>query len=144
MNVGDVVFEVSTNDVALQARLTAAGAKPAKIFCADRIATTAAEKKELRNATGADAAEMESGAVQIVCRERGIGCATVRVISDPANEDLPLDFNKFLKPDKSLDMGKLFLTAAMSPKKMGGLMELQKKTKVAAQRLAEVLIKVIE
>lgn len=144
LSIGDVIFEVSPVAPGMQEKLVAAGAKPAKIFCADRIASTAVEKKKLREQTSADAAEMESGAVQAVCRELSIPCATVRVISDAANEDLPVDFNDYLKPDKTVDMARLFFTAAMSPKKMAGLMELQKKTKLAAERLGEVLVKIIE
>jgi hypothetical protein len=104
--------------------------KPAKFFCADRIATTVAEKKKLRHETGADAVEMESAAIHAVCRERNIPCATIRVISDTASEDLPLDFNALAKPDKNLDYGKLFLAIAKSPGKIGALMQLQKKTKI--------------
>jgi adenosylhomocysteine nucleosidase len=141
LKIGEVVFEIS--DFKIRNRLLAAGAKPAKFFCAGQIATTVAEKRKLRDETGADAAEMESGAVRAVCRERGISCATVRVISDAANDDLPLDFNRFLKADKSVDMGKLFLAVAKSPGKIGSLMELQKKTKFAAEQLAAVLEKII-
>lgn len=148
LKIGDVIFEIPTdggNDgyAAVRAKLAEGGARPAKIFCADRIATTAKEKQKLREKTGADAAEMESGAVQAVCRERGIRCVTVRVISDTADEDLPLDFNKFLNEDKSVDMSKLMMAVAKAPWKMGAMMALQKNTKLAAQRLAEALARVV-
>jgi adenosylhomocysteine nucleosidase len=142
LQIGDVVFE--TDNEPLRAKLLAADAKPVKIFCANKIAVTAGEKKALRDQTGADAAEMESAAVQAVCRERGVPCATVRVISDTANEDLPLDFNQFLTSEMKVDMNKLMLAVATKPWKMGAMMKLQQNTKLAAQRLAEVLIKIIE
>jgi hypothetical protein len=64
------------------------------------------------------------------------------VISDTANEDLPLDFNALAKPDKNLDFGKLAWAIAKSPGKIGALMELQKKTKFAAEQSPEVLTKI--
>jgi nucleoside phosphorylase len=141
LKIGEIIFEAS--DETLHSKLLAVGARPAKFFCADRIATTVAEKKKLRAETGADAVEMESAAIHAVCREHGIPCATVRVISDTANEDLPLDFNALAKPDKNLDLGKLFLAIAKSPGKIGALLQLQKRTKFAAEQLAEVLAKII-
>ena len=148
LKLGEIVFEIGNQseplDVGCYEKLVAAGAKPAKFFCADRIATTIAEKKKLRDGTGADAVEMESAAIHAVCAERGIPCATVRVISDTANENLPLDFNALAKPDKNLEFGKLFFAVAKSPGKIGALLELQKKTKFAAERLAEVLSKILQ
>jgi adenosylhomocysteine nucleosidase len=157
LKIGDVVFELpltpslSSSDgerVAqpgeeLSAKLLAAGAKPVKFFCTDRIATTVAEKKTLREQTGADAVEMESAAIHAVCAEKNIPCATVRVVSDTADEALPLDFNALAKADKSLDFGKLAWAIARSPGKIGALMALQKKTQLAAQQLAEVLSKIL-
>src|SRR5271169_2155620 len=43
LKLGDVVFELSTLNSQLSTRLLASGAKPAKFFCADHIATTVAE-----------------------------------------------------------------------------------------------------
>ena len=141
LNVGDVVF--MTGYSALEERLANADAKLASFFTAPRIATTAAEKNKLRAETGADVVEMESGTILAVCRESRIPCAMVRAISDTAREDLPLDFNALSKPDQSLNYGKLFLTVAKSPKKIGTLMQLKKKTQFAAEQLAVVLARFI-
>ena len=138
LTAGSVVFE--TSDADLAARLTAAGATPARILCTDRVAVTVAEKSELRKTTGADAVEMESAAIQAVCREMSLPCATVRVISDTASEDLPLDFNQLYRPDMTLDFGKLGWTIAKAPWKIGGLLHLQKRCQLAAAKLAAVLV----
>ena len=142
LKIGDVVFELGTRNSELETQLLAAGAKPTKFFCADRIATTIAEKKRLREQTGADAVEMESATIHAICTEKKIPCATVRVISDTAHEGLPLDFNALSKPDRSIDFGKLAWAIAKSPGKIPALMQLQKKTKFAAEQLAAVLAKV--
>ena len=146
LKVGDVVFEPpvpAVNYQKLTEALLQAGASPAKFSCADRIATTVAEKRALRAETGADAVEMESAAIHAVCRERGLPCATVRVISDTANEDLPLDFNALSRPDQSLDLGKLAWAIARSPGKIPDLMALRKKSRFAAERLAAVLGEIV-
>ena len=86
---------------------------------------------------------MESAAILDICRERQFPCAMLRVISDTAGEDLPLDFNALSKPDKSLDFVKLLLAVARSPHKIGALLKLQQKTSLAARKLADALEKVI-
>jgi adenosylhomocysteine nucleosidase len=138
---GAVLFE--TAQVPLAEKLLAAGARRAKFLCAHRVAVTAIEKKHLRETTGADVVEMESEAIQNLCREQGIPCATVRVISDAADEDLPLDFNRLYRPDMTLDFGKLAFTLLKSPGKISALMRLQKRCQFAATQLANVLVKVL-
>jgi hypothetical protein len=86
---------------------------------------------------------MESGVIRAICRERGVPSATVRVISDAANEDLPLDFNRFMSEEQSLSVGRLGLSVAASPWKIGALLQFQKQIRLAAERLARVLVTVL-
>jgi adenosylhomocysteine nucleosidase len=139
--IGDVIF--STNDLALGNLLRESGAVPAKFFCADRVAITALEKEKLRHKTNADAVEMESEIIHTICREREISCATVRVISDVANEDLPLDFNALMTHEQKISLGKLAVALTKSPKTIPRLLQLQRNTRLGARRLSEILEKLL-
>jgi nucleoside phosphorylase len=99
----------------------------------------AQEKRGLRQASGADAVEMESAHIRGICREAGIPSATVRVILDRADEDLPMDFNQLMNADYSLSFTKLALLLIRSPGKIKQLLALQKQSRDAAERLAVVL-----
>jgi len=139
---GTVVFSVDA-ETGLEAPLLAAGARSARFHCADRVATTAAEKRALWQATGADAVEMESQIICECCRKGTIPSGTVRVILDTASEDLPLDFNEMMTADHRMDYAKLAMTLVKSPGKMSALLRLQKQSGEAAARLADVLNQVL-
>ncbi|MEO8327578.1 MAG: hypothetical protein ABI618_17130, partial [Nitrospirota bacterium] len=64
----------------------------------DRVLTQASQKRIVGERTGAVAVDMESGAIGQVATQYGIPFLIVRAISDGINEDLPVDFNMFLKP----------------------------------------------
>jgi adenosylhomocysteine nucleosidase len=142
LKLGDVLFDADA-ETGISELLQQARAKPAKFHCAPRVATTVAEKTALRQSTGADAVEMESGVIREICRKKKIPSATIRVISDAAYDDLPLDFNALMTADDTLSFPKLALALIKSPGKIPLLMQLQKNTRLAAQKLADVLAKLL-
>lgn len=143
LQVGDVLFEGTTIPVLLEAKLRSAGARPAKFFCADRVATTAAEKSALRTRTDADGVEMESRVIREACLARGLACVTLRAISDAAHEDLPLDFNALMTPEDNLSFSRLAGAILKAPQKIPALMRLGRNSAQAAEQLARVLSAVL-
>lgn len=141
LTLGSVLFSCD-NAPHLQPKLLAAGARAGQFHCSNRVASTAAEKRALWDFTHADAVEMESQIICNICREQQIPCATIRVILDTASEDLPLDFNFLMTADQQMDYRKLAFSLAKSPSKIAALLRLQKLSKAAAAKLADVLLKI--
>lgn len=139
---GQILFETDAASP-LRATLLAAGLQPARFLCADRILVTPAEKADQWRRTAADAVEMESEAIQAVCRNAGIPCATVRVISDDSEESLPLDFNRFMTANQRFNYAALGWTLIRSPSKIAELLRFQRRLRPATERLAQVLQRLI-
>ncbi len=135
LKIGDVLYDQDF-DAGFAEKLDVLGARPGTFHCSTRVAVTVAEKAELRRTTGADAVEMESSVIRTLCRERKIPSATIRVISDTANEDLPLDFNLLMTSQQKISLPKLMFALVRSPQKVPRLMHLQSNTRVAARNLA--------
>jgi nucleoside phosphorylase len=133
-----VVFSAD-KETGWESGLLASGAQPARFHSVERVATTAAQKSELRQATGADAVDMESQIICALCREQAIPSAIVRIILDTADTDLPLDFNQFLTADQQVDTAKLARSVLFSPGKVRALLRLQQDGKAAAEKLGQVL-----
>jgi adenosylhomocysteine nucleosidase len=138
LKLGDIVFDEDAQ-CGLAEKLKRLGAVPGRFHCSARIAVTVREKNALWQSTGADAVEMESLVMRNICREYKIPSATVRVISDLSNEDLPLDFNTVATPDLQLDFTKLILKILRHPQSIPHLLRFQKQTAAAAHKLAETL-----
>lgn len=115
------------------------GAVPARFYCHRRVAITAAEKRVLWQQSGADAVEMESSVIRTICREFKVPSATIRVISDDAMHDLPLDFNALMTSEDRINYLKLLWTICKRPSRIFRLMEFQQQTLAAARRLGGVL-----
>lgn len=136
---GAVLFDADEPFPIPVARLKNAGAFPACFHCAKRVVATAAEKSALHREIGADAVEMESAVIRAACRAAGVPSATVRVISDAADEDLPLDFNQFMTTEGDMNYARLAWAVVKSPSKIGELRRFQQRILLAAENLAVAL-----
>ena len=82
---------------------------------------------------------MESAHIRQACREVGVASLTVRVISDAAKEDLPLDFNKFMTSDQRMNFPRLMLELIKCPRTVPRLLRFQGQINHAAHVLAQAL-----
>lgn len=138
LKCGTVIFD-REEELYLAESLKALGALPATFHCANRIITTALEKGELRRQTRADAVEMESAIIRTACRKAVVPCSTVRVISDAAQEDLPLDFNALMSANDQINWWRFAREVAGRPTVIPRLLAFQRQTRTAARNLGRVL-----
>jgi len=110
------------------------------VLSLDRVAITAAEKGKLRASTQAAVVEMESAAVARKAREWEIPFGCVRAVSDVAQENLPLDFNRYRDADGRFSRARIALAAVGHPfTVLPGLIRLDRNCRLAAERLGEFL-----
>lgn len=136
--LGQVLFDDAQGG-RFKNQLAHLGAQAGRFIHSDRVVVTTQEKAQLREKSGGDAVEMESSAIVPACHERGIPVIVLRVISDTATEDLPMDFNRFSRPDGSLSMPRLLLGIAKAPSTIPELIRFQGRLKQAAKNLATTL-----
>jgi adenosylhomocysteine nucleosidase len=141
---GTVIFDRATTGLSWVPQLESLGARPALFASIDRVVTTAKEKAALRATSGCDAVEMESEAIREACAARGLECVTLRVISDAADDDLPLDFNLITGPDGRLNSTRLTGAILRAPWKIPALLRLGRNSALAARGLAHVLSAILK
>ncbi len=71
-------------------------ARRAKIASGDQFISDGAVKARLVQTFGAEACEMESGAIAHVCFSNGVKCAVIRAISDSTDGAHHMEFTEFL------------------------------------------------
>ena len=138
LKFGTVVYEQDF-DAGFGPELEDLGAAPAKFHCHRRVAITVEEKAALWRETGADVVEMESSVIRTICREFRIPSATIRVISDDATQELPLDFNALMTSQDRINYLKLLGAVLSRPGRIPKLIEFQRQTLEAARKLGSVL-----
>lgn len=110
-----------------------------KIHSASKVAVTPNSKARLRETTNADAVDMETESIRLIAKEHGIPMVAIRVISDPYDESLPLDFNQFMSDEGRMRYSRLAYHIIRHPSSVPKLMKFQRKVQYAAQKLGENL-----
>lgn len=111
---------------------------PGPLMSVDRVVGGAAEKRALR-ASGAMAVEMEAAAVSEAAKARGAPFYCVRVVSDEAGQDLPLDFNRFRNRDGRISKARVVAGVLQHPGRIPALIKLDRSANRASRALGEFL-----
>ena len=109
-----------------------------KVHTSHLVATTKEDKRKLRVQTGAVAVEMEADAVRYKANEWGVPFGCVKVVSDTAQVDMPLDFNRYRSVSGDFSRMRIALAAMARPfTVMPRLMELDRNCKRASEALGD-------
>jgi adenosylhomocysteine nucleosidase len=109
-----------------------------RLLSVDRVAVTQAEKAALFTSGGA-AVEMEAGAVAAVAGSLGLPFYCVRVVSDTACEELPLDFNRYRDRAGRFSRALIALAAAARPWAIPRLIRFDRNSRRASITLGDFL-----
>jgi adenosylhomocysteine nucleosidase len=110
-----------------------------RLLTAPRVVAGAAEKRRLREETGALAVDMESAAVARSAATAGVPMMALRAITDGADESLPLDFELCFDSHGQFHPARLMGLLARRPFALGGLIRLGRHSLQAGRALASFL-----
>jgi adenosylhomocysteine nucleosidase len=108
-----------------------------KFLVSGRVVSTAEEKQAL--SSSGDAVDMESLYVLAAASQRGIRSLAIRAISDAADSNMPLDFDKVFSDRGDVSVAKVVGQLVRKPGRLPGLLRLANESEHAANTLAHFL-----
>lgn len=105
-----------------------------KFVSTDRVVGITRDKREFAESTNAIGLDMESAALAAEAQRAQVPFLIIRSVSDLLDEDLPLDFNLFLRPTGWI---KGIGTVLAAPSCLWGLGRFRRQSAAAAQALTE-------
>jgi adenosylhomocysteine nucleosidase len=140
---GDSASEELSVDVTLHEQAFKLGAICSNcLLTTDRVLVKADQKKEC--SSRAQLVDMESFEIIKQALAWGARGIVVRAISDTANEDLPIDFNQTVSPEKQISIPKVLLQLAKNPFALPALLRFGKQSRKAAESLAVFLDRYVQ
>lgn len=111
-------------------------------YSADHVIALASEKRELGRR--ADAVEMESAKVLYEAAAFGAKGISIRGISDRADQDLPIDFNRVMTSAGEVSIPRVLGEVVRHPLSAAALVSFAQQGRVAAEKLAAFLDRYVE
>jgi adenosylhomocysteine nucleosidase len=87
---------------------------------------------------GPAAVDLETAVYARIAARRGIPYLAVRAVLDPAEEELPLDFNLCRRADGRVSRGQVMRRTVFRPRRFGELVRLRRRVQFCSQRLADL------
>jgi adenosylhomocysteine nucleosidase len=141
-SLSDGLVHRSDEKLLMLARKTLGGeASFGSVAVSSSVITYSKNKKEVALSCKALALDMETSGAARACGEEGVPFLAIRAISDALEEDLPVDFNLFVKD--GLDWPRFILHVVTHPGVIPGLIRLGKNSRVAARSLAGAVEKLV-
>lgn len=137
LRVGDLVLdtEVARWKALAERRRIVVG----RVATVDHVVRTVAERRQLAARTGALAVDMESAAVAEVARRHGLPWAAVRAVTDTAERDLVLDWNRCLRRNGGVGLLSLAGQLLRKPQGVAEIRQLWYASRVASRSLGNFL-----
>lgn len=126
----------------VEATVASTVATEGTVVSATRIASDAAEKKEIwrRSAgKGSGVVDLESAAIARAATARRLPYLVIRAVSDTADESLPLDFERFRDRQGKIAQARVAFRALCQPTLWPSLMRLRTRVNRCAEKLADVV-----
>lgn len=110
-----------------------------RLISQDRFVGTAAEKNEL-HVLGAQVVEMEAAAVALAAEQWELPFYCIRVVSDTALENFPIDFNKLRDTEGRFNRKMIAVQGLLSPfKGLPNLISMARRAKTTSKILGDFL-----
>jgi len=116
----------------------ALGARAVNVFVTSDSIVATEEEKELLSSSGG-VVEMETSHILSAARQFRLPAVAIRAISDVANEDLPVDFERIADSRGHVKVGALLKELALHPHRLPLLVRFGRQSRAAAGELADFL-----
>jgi len=88
--------------------------------------------------------DLETATIAAVAAEFAIPYVALRAVSDPAEESLPLDFNRMVDATGRIDRRKIVAHAALRPQLLTSLWRLRRRAALCSENLADVVCRALD